>query len=61
MRLSEVLAKLLDSLFSIFIQADRGFIVLQDRATGRLVPKAVKHRRADAAEQIRISRTISTA
>jgi phosphoserine phosphatase RsbU/P len=57
-RLSDVLAKLLENLFSIFLQADRGFIVLQDRATGRLVPSAVKHRRADAAEQIRISRTI---
>jgi serine phosphatase RsbU (regulator of sigma subunit) len=57
-RLSEVLAKLLENLFTIFLQADRGFIVLRDRATGRLVPKAFKHRREDAAEQIRISRTI---
>jgi len=56
--LDEVLPKLLDSLFAIFIQADRGFVVLKDPGTGRLVPKAVKHRREDSAEPVRISRTI---
>jgi serine phosphatase RsbU (regulator of sigma subunit)/pSer/pThr/pTyr-binding forkhead associated (FHA) protein len=56
--LNQVLPKLLDSLFSIFIQADRGFVVLRDPATGRLVPKAVKYRRGDDREMIRISRTI---
>ena len=45
--LKEVLPKLLDSLFAIFIQADRGFVVLRDPASGRLVPKAVKYRRGD--------------
>jgi phosphoserine phosphatase RsbU/P len=58
LRLNEVLPTLLDSLFSIFIQADRGFIVLADPETGRLVPKAVKHRRDEAGGTIRISRTI---
>ena len=57
-RLSDVLAKLLDNLFAIFIQADRGFIVLKDARSGRLIPKAVKHRREGATEAIRISRTI---
>ena len=56
--LSEVLPKLLDNLFAIFIQADRGFIVLKDKKSGRLIPAAVKHRREEDAEQIRISRTI---
>jgi len=56
--LDEVLAKVLDSLFSIFLQADRGFVVLKDRASGGLVPKALKHRREEAADQIRVSRTI---
>jgi serine phosphatase RsbU (regulator of sigma subunit)/pSer/pThr/pTyr-binding forkhead associated (FHA) protein len=56
--LAEVLPKLLDSLFAIFIQADRGFIVLKDPKTGRLVPKAVKHRRREDAQTVRISRTI---
>ncbi len=58
LRLGEVLPKLLDNLFSIFLQADRGFIVLNEAATGRLVPKAFKHRRESAREPVRISRTI---
>ncbi len=57
-RLDEVLPKLLDNLFTIFIQADRGFVLLKDKATGRLVPKAVKSRRPDDSDEIRISRTI---
>lgn len=56
--LSDVLPKLLDSLFTIFLQADRGFIVLKNPQTGRLVPKAVKYRREGVAGQIRLSRTI---
>ncbi|MBL9083519.1 MAG: SpoIIE family protein phosphatase, partial [Planctomycetales bacterium] len=48
----------IDSLFKIFIQADRGFVVLRDPDTGALIPKAVKYRRGDDAESIRISRTI---
>lgn len=56
--LAEVLPKLLDSLFTIFVQADRGFIVLRDSLTGRLVPKAIKHRRNDDTQTLRISRTI---
>jgi len=58
LELGEVLPKLLDSLFAIFLQADRGFIVLKDKATGRLVPKAVKHRKPTDEDSIRISRTI---
>jgi serine phosphatase RsbU (regulator of sigma subunit) len=56
--LSEVLPKLLDSLFAIFPQADRGFVVLRDPQTSRLIPKAVKHRRHEDAQTVRISRTI---
>lgn len=58
MGLGEVLPKLLDSLFTIFVQADRGFVVLRDPRTGRLVPKTVRHRRAQAEGPTRISRTI---
>ncbi|MBI2825146.1 MAG: SpoIIE family protein phosphatase [Planctomycetia bacterium] len=54
----QVLPKILDSLFKIFLQADRGFVVLQLGENGPLVPKAVKHRRSDADETVRISRTI---
>ncbi len=56
--LGDVLPKLLDSLFKIFIQADRGFIVLLDPQTGRLVPKAIKYRRSEDTQSIKISRTI---
>lgn len=56
--LAEVLPSLLDSLFTIFAQADRGFIVLLDTRTGRVVPKAIKYRRQDDTQTLRISRTI---
>jgi len=56
--LNIVLGKVIESLFKIFIQADRGFVVLKDPATGALVPRAVKYRRNDDSESIRISRTI---
>lgn len=52
-----VLPKLLDSLFKIFVQADRGFVILKS-PTGQLIPRAVKYRRADRDDTIRISRTI---
>jgi phosphoserine phosphatase RsbU/P len=56
--LDEVLPKVLVSLFEIFPQADRGFVVMKD-ADGNLVPRWVKMRRADDETQsIRISRTI---
>lgn len=57
-RLDEVLPRLLDNLFKIFIQADRGFIALLDASAGKLVPKAVKYRREEAGGRIRMSRTI---
>ncbi len=54
----EILPKLLDSLFKIFVQADRGFVVMRPQAEGPLVPVASKARRADQEENLRISRTI---
>jgi len=56
--LDDVLSKILESLFAVFIQADRGFVVLKDPRNGRLIPKAVKHRRQDESQTVRISRTI---
>lgn len=56
--LDEVLGKVLDSLFKIFIQADRGFVVLQDAPGAPLVPKTVKHRSPESDDTIRISRTV---
>ncbi|MBX3412843.1 MAG: SpoIIE family protein phosphatase [Pirellulales bacterium] len=57
LKLDEVLGRILDGLFKIFVQADRGFIVLAEPG-GPLVPKAVKQRGGDTGETIRISRTI---
>jgi sigma-B regulation protein RsbU (phosphoserine phosphatase) len=56
--LEDVLPKLLDSLFKIFIQADRGFVILRSGPDAPLITKAIKHRRADQEERVRISRTI---
>jgi serine phosphatase RsbU (regulator of sigma subunit)/pSer/pThr/pTyr-binding forkhead associated (FHA) protein len=58
LELNDVLPKLLESLFHIFPQADRGFIVLKDPRTGRLIPKALKCRDPEDNEVLRISRTI---
>ncbi len=55
--LDNVLPKVLDSLFRIFIQADRGFIILRD-GQGNLQPKWIKTRRADQEEMVRLSKTI---
>ncbi|HEV3022338.1 MAG TPA: SpoIIE family protein phosphatase [Pirellulales bacterium] len=54
----EVLSKILDSLFSIFPQADRGFVVLRMGEDGPLAIQAEKHRVANTNIPARISRTI---
>lgn len=54
----EILPKLLDSLFKIFVQADRGFVVMRPKPDGPLVPVAVKSRREGDEQKMRISRTI---
>ncbi len=54
----EILPKLLDSLFKIFLQADRGFVVMRPKPEGPLVPVAVKSRRESDEQRLRISRTI---
>jgi serine phosphatase RsbU (regulator of sigma subunit) len=56
--IDEILPKILDSLFKIFVQADRGFVVMRPKADGPLVPVAAKTRRAGDEERMRISRTI---
>ncbi len=54
----DILPKLLDCLFKIFVQADRGFVVMRPKPDGPLVPVSVKTRRAGDEERMRISRTI---
>lgn len=55
--LDEVLPQVLNSLFKIFVQADRGIIILK-RPGGQLVPRWSQVRREDSDDTIRISRTI---
>ena len=55
--LDDMLPKVIDSLFKIFVQADRGLIVLKG-PEGQLIPKVVRHRRAENEDTMRISRTI---
>jgi len=54
----EILPKLLDSLFNIFVQADRGFVIMRPKPEAPLVPVASKARRPGDEDNMRISRTI---
>ena len=53
-----LLPKVLDTLFEVFSHADRGCILLRDEESGRMIPRAIKHRREDADESVKISRTV---
>lgn len=55
--IEEVLPTVLDSLFQLFIQADRGFIILRNEE-GNLIPRHTKLRRGDDDKLIRLSKTI---
>jgi hypothetical protein len=54
----DILPKVLDSLFKIFTQADRGFVVMKPRPETPPVVMADKARRPGGETQMRISRTI---
>lgn len=56
--LKSLLPKILDTLFTIFRYADRGCILLRDEQTGKMVPRAMRHRRKDEDSTVRLSRTI---
>ncbi len=56
--IDKILPKLLDTLFGIFPHADRGCVLLLDDQTQQMVPRAMKHRRADADESVKLSKTI---
>ncbi|MDG1872433.1 MAG: SpoIIE family protein phosphatase [Mariniblastus sp.] len=53
----QVLSRILDFLFELFTEADRGFVILKGE-DGRLQPLGFKTRRPGDDEMIRISRTI---
>src|SRR5690606_32748552 len=56
--LEGLLPRILDSLFKIFVQADRGFVIMRPAKDAQLDPAADKYRKADREERTRISRTI---
>ena len=56
--LDSLLPKILDTLFNIFPHADRGCVLLRDEASGKMIPRAMKHRRAGDDETVKLSRTI---
>jgi serine phosphatase RsbU (regulator of sigma subunit) len=56
--LKEVLPKILESLFNIFPQADRGFILINDPDTGKLIPRAQRSRHKQEKDAPSFSRTV---
>ena len=58
LKIEEVLPRILESLFKIFPQADRGFVVLKDTSSGELQVKALRTRREGQGEVARLSMTI---
>ena len=59
LELEPLLPKIADTLFQVFRQADRCFIILTDEANpSRLIPKVLKTRRPQDEQNARFSRTI---
>jgi serine phosphatase RsbU (regulator of sigma subunit) len=56
--LSALSNEIINNLFEVFPQADRGFVMIKDERTGELVPQAVRKRGGLKPERISISRTI---
>jgi phosphoserine phosphatase RsbU/P len=56
--LQAIVPRILDTLFTIFPQADRGCILLKDAETDNMLPVAQKHRKPDADDTVKLSRTI---
>jgi serine phosphatase RsbU (regulator of sigma subunit)/pSer/pThr/pTyr-binding forkhead associated (FHA) protein len=58
LELDTLLPKIVDSLFTLYKQADRGFVVLWDEASKRPIPKVIKTRRPQDEANARFSRSI---
>jgi phosphoserine phosphatase RsbU/P len=58
LELDALLPKIVDSLFQLFRHADRGFIILAEPETNKLMPKVVKARRTQDEGNARFSRSI---
>jgi serine phosphatase RsbU (regulator of sigma subunit) len=57
-KLNELLPRIVDSLFKVFKQADRGFIILTDEGMNQLKPTVVRTRRPNEESTARFSRRI---
>jgi sigma-B regulation protein RsbU (phosphoserine phosphatase) len=58
LELDRLLPKIVDSLFHVFKQADRCFIILIEEGSGRMIPKVIKTRRPQDEANARFSKTI---
>jgi serine phosphatase RsbU (regulator of sigma subunit)/pSer/pThr/pTyr-binding forkhead associated (FHA) protein len=58
LELDRLLPKIVDSLFQLFKQADRCFIILVEEGTGKLLPKVIKTRRPQDEANARFSRSV---
>jgi serine phosphatase RsbU (regulator of sigma subunit)/pSer/pThr/pTyr-binding forkhead associated (FHA) protein len=58
LNVEELLPKIVDKMFQVFRQADRGFIILKEEGHERLIPKVIKTRRKDEDTNARFSRKI---
>lgn len=56
--IQNIAPKILDTLFEIFPQADRGTILIRDNPESRLLPYAQKRRSESDDESVRLSRTV---
>jgi serine phosphatase RsbU (regulator of sigma subunit)/pSer/pThr/pTyr-binding forkhead associated (FHA) protein len=58
LNLNELMPKIVESLFQLFRQADRCFVIQAEEGTNRLLPRVVKTRRPNEDQNARPSRTI---
>ena len=58
LELDRLLPKIVDSLFQLFKQADRCFIILVEEGSGRMLPKVIKTRRPQDEANARFSKSI---
>ncbi len=58
LELDKLLPKIVDSLFGLFRQADRCFLIQTDEATGRLMPRVVKTRKPHEEMSARYSKSL---
>jgi serine phosphatase RsbU (regulator of sigma subunit)/pSer/pThr/pTyr-binding forkhead associated (FHA) protein len=58
LELDPLLPKIVESLFQLFRQADRCFIILLEEPTGKLIPKVIKTRRPHDEANARFSKSI---